>query len=139
VTAINPSQRTLTLSAAPKNDAGIDPKLHPYLRRWEGDVQKIKIAKGNEAWVHLADGVQVQFSLRRPPYGGYRTGDYWLIPARTATGDVIWPRDDKEMPLAVPPHGVDHHYAPLAAWPQSERKDGNYANSFRNLVELSKT
>jgi len=39
----------------------------------------------------------------------YRTGDYWLIPARTATGNVEWP-DGK----ALPPKGVDHHYAPLA-------------------------
>jgi hypothetical protein len=36
-----------------------------------------------------------------------------LIPARTTTGDVEWPRD-KNGPIALEPHGVEHHYAPLA-------------------------
>jgi len=38
----------------------------------------------------LADGVQIQFQKSDPdgPAETYRTGDYWLIPARTATGDV---------------------------------------------------
>jgi hypothetical protein len=44
----------------------------------------------------------------------YRTGDYWLIPARAVTGDVEWPKDDKGHPEAQPPHGTEHHYAPLA-------------------------
>jgi len=43
----------------------------------------------------------------------YQTGDYWLVPARTATGDVEWPKDASE-PRLLRPHGVDHHYAPLA-------------------------
>jgi len=52
----------------------------------------------------------------------YHTGDYWLIPARTATGDVEWPTEmgkDSQgnavlVHLAKPPDGIDHHYAPLA-------------------------
>jgi hypothetical protein len=51
----------------------------------------------------------------------YRTGDYWLIPARTETGDVEWPQEDKTdqsnsqpRAKAMLPHGVEHHYAPLA-------------------------
>lgn len=52
----------------------------------------------------------------------YRTGDYWLIPARTATGDVEWPTDTvtdaqgnaTHSPIARGPDGVIHHYAPLA-------------------------
>jgi hypothetical protein len=46
-------------------------------------------------------------------YHRYRTGDYWLIPARTATGDVDWPGEVGQ-PEARPPHGIEHHYAPLA-------------------------
>ena len=31
------------------------------------------------------------------------------------TGDIIWPRDaDGTTPSPVPPHGIVHHYAPLA-------------------------
>jgi hypothetical protein len=62
------------------------------------------------AWIDLEDGVQVWFDQR----GSYRTGDYWLIPARTVTADVEWPRDASGQPLLAPPAGVDVHYAPLA-------------------------
>ena len=44
--------------------------------------------------------------------GEYRTGDYWLIPARVATGDIEWPRTGSK-PDFLPPRGVEHHYAPL--------------------------
>lgn len=42
-----------------------------------------------------------------------KTGDYWLIPARTASGDVEWPGPPGN-PDAVAPQGVKHYYAPLA-------------------------
>jgi hypothetical protein len=49
-----------------------------------------------------------------------------MIPARTATGDVEWPKvtdpqgnpetdaQGNPIPIALPPQGVNHHYAPLA-------------------------
>ena len=47
--------------------------------------------------------------------GVYRTGDYWLIPARTATRDVEWPRQEGgDEPLPQAPHGVYHHFCRLA-------------------------
>ncbi len=45
--------------------------------------------------------------------GSYHVGDYWLIPARTATHDVEWPRDGKN-PLPQLPHGILHRYCRLA-------------------------
>jgi len=57
--------------------------------------------------------VQIQFQETISAKNRYRTGDYWLIPARTATGDVEWPGPVGK-PEAVPPHGIEHHYAPLA-------------------------
>ena len=42
-----------------------------------------------------------------------KAGDYWLIPARSATGDIEWPHDDAG-PLPRPPHGERRHYSPLA-------------------------
>ncbi|MEQ1601128.1 MAG: hypothetical protein ABL885_05085 [Methylophilaceae bacterium] len=35
----------------------------------------------------------------------YRTGDYWLISARVATGDVEWPGEVGK-PQALHPHGI---------------------------------
>ncbi|HEY2069691.1 MAG TPA: DUF6519 domain-containing protein [Rhizomicrobium sp.] len=75
-------------------------------------------------WFELEDGVQVQFTLP-PQYASepqFRTGDYWLIPARVATGNVEWPTESiatagaPATPVAIPmlPEGVVHHYAPIA-------------------------
>ena len=51
----------------------------------------------------------------------YRTGDYWLIAARTETGDVEWPRASDGAPEALGPGGVRHHYAPLAVITLADR------------------
>jgi len=110
----------LTASGALNPNARF-PTATTIVRRWDqrevGDVTlqggAIPIEEG--VWFDLEDGIRVQF---QPSAAGdqaiYRTGDYWLIPARTATGDVEWPRDDKQDPKPLPPHGVEHHYAPLA-------------------------
>jgi|WetSurSiteA1Bulk_404760.scaffolds.fasta_scaffold01548_2 hypothetical protein len=100
-------------------------KNHPLLRRWDyrlkgqkNDGKALIIEEktdDDETWIELEDGIQIQF--QKPDGAGktnqYRTGDYWLIPARTATGDVDWP-GPVEAPEAMEPHGVEHHYAPLA-------------------------
>jgi uncharacterized protein DUF6519 len=81
---------------------------HPLLRRWESPELKVEIPPTNNGWIPLEYGVEVKFGN-----GTYRSGDYWLIPARTATGDVEWPGPISS-PATVPPHGVAHYYAPLA-------------------------
>lgn len=124
-----------TLSVDP--DAVQDPNsLHwsedlvkPKLRRWdhfatedtvlEDDgsilIQGTPVGTSDDdaIWMDLEDGIQVQFAEG----GEYRTGDYWLIPARVATGTIEWPQSDSDnvgtMTAQVAPHGVVHHYAPL--------------------------
>lgn len=94
-----------------------NPENHLQLRRWDYKLpddnkttRAMKIQEGEP--LCLENGVQIQFVEG----GYYNTGDYWLIPARTATGDVIWPYTDetKEHRKPLPPHGIKHHYAPLA-------------------------
>jgi len=84
---------------------------HPLLRRWDHGSAPIPVSEGK--WVDLEDGVQVYFE----PGGDYRTGDHWLIPARTETGDVHWPDEvdptGAVVPKALTPAGIRHHYAPL--------------------------
>ena len=63
-------------------------------------------------WLTIEDGLVVLFQPESEPT--YRAGDYWLMPARVALGDVLWPTDSTGAPKAQPPHGVEHHYAPLA-------------------------
>jgi len=121
---------------------------NPKVRRWDhiandtislADDHAIPIQESSPAatpekivWIDLEDGVQIQFSAG----GVYRTGDYWLIPARVATGNVEWPlqtdADGKPkkdsagnfVPLEQSPHGIEHHYALLgfASWPQPNQK-----------------
>lgn len=71
-----------------------------------------KIGAGPEyrdEWVELEDGVRVQFSA-----GSYRRGDYWRIPARAASGSVLWKFDDKGRPEFLAPTDTPHYYAALA-------------------------
>jgi hypothetical protein len=66
----------------------------------------------------LEEGIRIKFHAPEGAERGvYKTGDYWLIPARTATGDVEWPTRQvggKEEAIPLPPRGIAHHYAPLA-------------------------
>ena len=90
---------------------------HALLRRW--DQKKDLTAEGvltitesddlNQGWIEIENGIKIQFQ----PGSAYRTGDYWLIPARTSLGDVDWPQDNTG-PEFTPPRGVLHHLAPLA-------------------------
>ncbi|MDJ0755418.1 MAG: DUF6519 domain-containing protein [Ardenticatenaceae bacterium] len=78
------------------------------VRRWESPAETITTG----SFVALEDGVEVQFE---PPSDEFRSGDYWIIPARTNTGDVEWPRDEStNLPVPQPPRGIDHFLAPLA-------------------------
>ncbi|MBD2511503.1 hypothetical protein IQ274_27805 [Nostoc sp. LEGE 12447] len=126
VTVVNFTDLQLTLKSqqAPSRPIGLSTKKYPFLRRWEqqkrNDVElkngAIAITEAQE-WFTLEKGVQIKF----PDFQNhsFRTGDYWLIPARTATGDVEWPSDNDGKPQKLPPHGVYHSYAPLALFTNS--------------------
>ncbi|MGH9855835.1 MAG: DUF6519 domain-containing protein [Blastocatellia bacterium] len=99
--------------------------VNPKVRRWDHkdpskDSAVPLLNKGailireNTDWIDLEDGIRIQFPPPAPNEPTkYRTGDYWLIPARVATGDVEWP-GERDNPMAVAPHGIEHYYAPLA-------------------------
>lgn len=147
VQAIDRTTLTVTLGGTPDPILGSDETLHPLLRRWDqtsGDPAEggLTLDTDNAAfvqegvWLNLEDGVQIRFQPAdpvpsasappNPPVNQYLTGDYWLIPARTATGDVEWPKvtdahgipetdaQGNIIPVALPPHGITHYYAPLA-------------------------
>ena len=83
------------------------------VRRWDtiaasGGVRKVSDKDTVDGFIRLEDGVEVKFEK-----GEYRTGDYWLIPARTATADVEWPKDQSDDPIPQAKHGIHHHTCPL--------------------------
>ena len=112
-------------------------------------------------WLTLEDGVQVRFqpaeSVQSPPdpnaaKNEYVTGDYLLIPARTATGDVEWPKvadaqgnpatdpQGNIIPAALPPHGVTHYRAPLAVINVTGNEvvvANDCRGAFRSVVDLT--
>jgi hypothetical protein len=119
VTAVDTVNLMVTLDRDPSGETGNigrDQDLHPQLRRW--DAPAAEITEGG--WLDLEDGVQVQFTGSGSDPTTYRNGDFWLAPARRTTGDLIWPQGDAG-PVALPPFGIDYHYAPLALVPASAR------------------
>ena len=97
---------------------------YPKLRRWEGrpasapgkwlgpdgNEKTLSTAAGAAGLFELEDGVAVRFGA-----GAFRTGDYWLIPARTAKPQLDWPlAAGTTAPAKVPPQGVPHHFCKLA-------------------------
>ena len=133
VKKIDPMEFIVTLECA--DILKISPKQkHIALRRWDhkGDFKNndgaLKVVEATalpktDVWQTIEDGIEIQFCEGSE----YRSGDYWLIPARTTTGDVEWPverdlTDDKPTldatgnvkPLPMEPAGVMHYFAPLA-------------------------
>ena len=116
---------------------------NPKVRRWDhGASRTTKLSSGavlieESKWLDLEDGIKIQFEQG----GTYHTGDYWLIPARTATGDVEWPLSEDGDPEPLPPHGVEHHYVPLwlisvANGEVTADPDNDCRRSFKQLWEL---
>ena len=84
---------------------------HPKLRRWDqqGALPEVlatkygvKINSENNEFVRLESNIEVSFGP-----GKFRSGEYWLIPARATTGKLEFPTEPQ------PPAGPKHHYAKL--------------------------
>lgn len=111
------------------NSGGADLSAMTKVRRWDqretGDVRLmngvVPIEEG--VWIPLEDGIEVYFAESRDATvpNVYRAGDYWLIPARVATGQIEWPTEEVKdaqgkvtlVARAVKPRGIIHHYAQL--------------------------
>jgi uncharacterized protein DUF6519 len=93
--------------------------VNPEVRRWDQRGNDIVPLRGGAVpvtessstvfnWIDLEDGVQVAFEAG----GSYRSGDYWLIPARVATQGIDWPQEEQHPALRLA-QGIEHAYAPL--------------------------
>jgi hypothetical protein len=107
VAGLDKDSRQLTLPFAP---TVVDQKFHPKLRRWDNLPSSPAggILMTND-WIPIENGIEIKFSE-----GTYKTGDYWVIPARTNTGDIEWPPDSASGSTARAPLGIRHWYAKLA-------------------------
>ena len=78
---------------------------NPKVRRWD-QTKSGEITIDSE-WIELEHGLGVEFKKD----GNYKSGDFWLIPARTAKGDIEWSKEDGGWHQCF---GIEHRYCPLA-------------------------
>jgi len=109
IKSISPEHLTITMTGPV---AQRDPARNARLRRWEqfgAGSTAGGVALHAGSWLDLENGVQVQFAA-----GQFQSGDYWLIPARTASGQIEWPPCGSDGAAFQTPHRIKVDRAPLA-------------------------
>src|SRR5215469_18487397 len=99
----------------------VDPARNARVRRWDqtgASAGSLGVALSAHAWLTLENGIQVNFGS-----GVYQSGDFWTIPARTASGQIEWPPCGGNGMAFQLPHSTDIHQAPLACihWDTQKR------------------
>jgi len=86
---------------------------HAKLRRWDhtgANATDAGVPMAPGGWHSLENGIQVQFSEAR----SFQPGDFWLVTARTATGEVEWPPCGSDGASFQPARNTTVYRAPLA-------------------------
>ncbi|MGY2134466.1 DUF6519 domain-containing protein [Hymenobacter sp. HD11105] len=110
IVELDPGTRQLTLEGP---IVSTESSARLKLRRWDQKERELPLQppEAGGGWREVEDGIEVSFTE-----GTYHAGDYWMVAARTATGDVEWPQ--AAAPAAGPearlPAGTAHHYCQLA-------------------------
>jgi hypothetical protein len=110
---VSPDENVIVLKVDVSAYRGVVRKL----RRWDhsepvnGDGLLSLMNGDADGWIDVEGNIQIQFSE-----GTYRSGDFWLIPARTMAGEIEWPpfQIPNLHPSSQPPHGTHHHFSRLA-------------------------
>lgn len=127
---VDAAHRQITLyQTAPAVDTD---RGHAKLRRWD-QTSTLATVSGlpcpTTAPVELENGIEVLFSAD----GTYAPGDHWLIPARTATGDIEWPPCGGDGAAFQPPHRIEIRRAPIACIHFDREKRAFVTESCRRL------
>lgn len=117
ILSVDPATRRITVDPQ-GHDLGAQSSANLKLRRWDHlDGDGDGVLAGAE--LRLEHGILVRFFApgTDDQDGVYKTGDYWLIPARSAnaeasSGSIQWP-EQGGAPLRALPGGVLHHYCRL--------------------------
>lgn len=110
IDSVKPESNKITLKTSVAEFSG---KTGLKLRRWDQSgtgTSDSGIAMTSD-WMDIEEGVQVKFSD-----GNYQAGDFWLIPARTASGEIEWPPYEVPNlnPVEQSPSGIHRHYCRLS-------------------------
>jgi hypothetical protein len=90
----------------------VDPARNARVRRWDqtgASAGSLGVPLSTHAWLTLENGIQVKFGS-----GLYQSGDFWTVPARTASGQIEWPPCGGNGMAFQLPHSTDIYQAPLA-------------------------
>jgi hypothetical protein len=118
------------------DESGIEgeiPTNPTKVRRWDHMTPEAAIPIEGFG-IPLEEGIKVSFNET----GQYRTGDYWLIPARAAKSDILWPNDqtaDNPQPLPQPPLGIHHDRCLLALVYVNQENAGNWKFDLNRPVD----
>jgi Family of unknown function (DUF6519) len=128
IDSVTQDQLYVTLKQAVPGGA-VDPTKNARMRRWDqfgssAGSNGVSISVGSP--VPLENGIEVQFTP-----GQHVSGDYWLIPARTARGEVEWPPCGSDGNPFQPPHRIEIYRAPLACI-QWDDKNGTVVHDCRS-------
>lgn len=87
---------------------------HLKIRRWDHhETEEVSLQHGalpiQADWFELEDGIQIRFDAGAT----YHVGDYWLIPARSREGTILWPQEGGSA-AELRRLGIEHHYCTLA-------------------------
>ena len=122
-----------TLNVPADQTLPVDPAKNARMRRWDMSgpaVTPTGIPLSPGSPIDLENGIQVTFDPQPPgpglrPIGTYQSGDYWTIPARTATGQIEWPPCGSDEKLAQHPTSIQVYRAPLACIHYAPPTDAN--------------
>ena len=106
---VDPTVPSITLTSPV---IGVDVTRNARIRRWDQSGPAsgntgIPVSAGTP--LVLENGIQVTFRA-----GSYQAGDYWTIPARTASGQIEWPPCGSNGDFFQPPGSITIYNAPLA-------------------------
>ena len=135
IKSVSPETLSVTMT---QPVASVNPGMNARMRRWDqlgssAGANGIRLSTG---LLNLENGIEVEFSK-----GNYQSGDHWLIPARTATGNIEWPPCNSDGQDFQPAYSTEIFNAPLACIQWDSQKQAlqvqDCRKSFPPLTELT--
>jgi len=129
IVSIDPTSLQVTLDSPV---FGIDPRRHARMRRWDQPITTRTSAgiSVSATPIPLENGIEVSFRGRN-----FEAGDYWTIPARTASGEIDWPPCGKGRSYFQPPDFIAIHRAPVACVNLRTESDRIYRKGITGTAE----
>ena len=108
---------------------GIDTARNARMRRWDqsGATANSNGLPLSATATQLENGIEVTFHK-----GHYIAGDYWTIPARTASGEIEWPPCGGDNTFFQPANFIKIYAAPLAC---IRLRDGDFSVELQRILD----